>query len=402
MREYHKLKRTSGRKMSRGRRKRYGKKGLRFIPAALLLLVAVLLSGVFSVKQRSGKKEASLPLESSREVIPESLPEELFKAEGQAETRSIKAGGSAKEMLAQMTLNEKVAQMFVITPEALTGVERVYSAGKTTKEALERYPVGGLIYASGNLESSDQVKTMLDRVKSYSIGRMGVPIFTGIAEEGNENFFSQSEDKGRNLSELGFNLGFIKTASEPVSRESLLGTGKAAAEEVKEFEEGGVKAVLEHFPGYGAVGENKKNGYASTDKGLGDLLAGELIPFQAGIDAGVDFIMVGHIAASQVTGDNTPASLSEIMISDVLRNGMGYEGIVMTESLSASVITRNYSPAEAAVEAVNAGADLLVLPGDFAAAYEGVLEAVKTGKIPIERIDRSLERILSVKISLNQ
>lgn len=111
-------------------------------------------------------------------------------------------------------------------------------------------------------------------------------------------------------------------------------------------------------------------------------------------------ILVGHISLPAVTGENTPASLSEQVITGILREQMGYEGIVVTDAMNMGAVADNYTSAEAAVLAVQAGVDIILMPQDFYEAYEGVLEAVRTGILTPERIDASLERILAVKLSM--
>ena len=123
----------------------------------------------------------------------------------------------------------------------------------------------------------------------------------------------------------------------------------------------------------------------------------DLPAFQSGIDAGADFVMVSHMSLPNVIGDDTPCSLSGAVISDLLRNQLGYNGIVITDALDMSAITDYYSSAEAAVKAIEAGADMLLMPENFEEAYQGLLEAVQNGTISEDRINESLKRIYRVK-----
>ena len=123
-----------------------------------------------------------------------------------------------------------------------------------------------------------------------------------------------------------------------------------------------------------------------------------LIPFQNAVDSGALMIMASHVECPQITGDDTPASLSSVMITDVLRNDMGYNGIVITDSLQMQAVTDKYSPDEAAVMAIQAGDDMLLMPQDYDKAYQGIIDAVKAGTITEERINESLRRILKVKL----
>ena len=101
-----------------------------------------------------------------------------------------------------------------------------------------------------------------------------------------------------------------------------------------------------------------------------------------------------------MTGDNTPATLSSVMITDVLRSQMGFDGMVMTDALNMGAITSQYSSADAAVKALQAGVDMLLMPEDFESAFQGVLQAVSDGRLTEERIDQSVERILRIKLSM--
>ena len=105
---------------------------------------------------------------------------------------------------------------------------------------------------------------------------------------------------------------------------------------------------------------------------------------------------------AQVTGDDTPASLSTVMLTDVLRGDLGFDGLIVTDALNMGAITEHYTSGEAAVAALKAGADLLLMPEDFAKAYEGVLEAVDSGEISESRLDESVLRILERKIEMEK
>ncbi len=147
----------------------------------------------------------------------------------------------------------------------------------------------------------------------------------------------------------------------------------------------GVKTCLQYFPNMSDKGENTEE------------LSDELIPFNRGIDAGADMIMVCTAPSSGVTGDDTPSCLSSQVVQGILREGLGYKGIIITDSLTDGNVIEKYSPAEAAVAAIEAGADMIFMPEDFAQSYEGVLAAVQNGTISEDRINESIHRIYRVK-----
>lgn len=346
------------------------------------------------------------------------------------------------EMLEGMTLGEKAAQLFVVLPEDLVdGVSCVVQAGDATRKGMETYPVGGIIYMEQNLQSEEQVKEMLRNVQQFSRERTGLPLLTCVDEEGGtvarvagsgnfdvtnvgnmseigasgdtERARQAGETIGTYLSELGFNLDFAPDAdvwSNPANeivRYRSFGTDpKRVSEMSMAVLDGlmskGVTGVIKHFPGHGATEGDTHEGYAYTNKTWGELEICELIPFQTGIEQEVPMIMVGHISLPNVTGDETPASLSHEIVTKRLREQMGYDGVVVTDAMNMGAVAENYEPAEAAVKALQAGVDLILMPEDFRAAYQGVMDAVEDGTLSKKRIDQSLRRILRLKLEMEQ
>ena len=177
--------------------------------------------------------------------------------------------------------------------------------------------------------------------------------------------------------------------------------GKVAAF-VRGMQDAGVLASVKHFPGHGGTSGDSHDGAVSTDKTLEELMAEELVPFQSAVDGGVNFVMVGHISAPNVTGDNAPATLSKVMITDVPRGQMGYNGIVITDAMNMEAVAGFYNSDKAAVLAVTAGADMILMPADYNTAYTGILNAVNDGTITEERINESVTRIVKAKLAMGQ
>ena len=346
-----------------------------------------------------------------------------------------------QEQLAAMTLEEKAAQIFLVTPEALTGYSQVTQAGEATREALETYPVGGLIYFSQNLQSPEQVKAMTAGVQEYARQIQGLPLFLAIDEEGGtvarlgnhpafglpkiENMAEIGAKKdgerayevgtviGSYLKEYGFNMDFAPDAdvlTEPGNR--AIGSrsfgddpelvAELSGQVAKGLREQGIMPVYKHFPGHGATAGDTHEGFAEADRTLEELKAAELIPFQAAAQSGAECIMAAHISLPQVIGDGTPASLSPVMLTEVLRGDLGFDGLIVTDALNMGAITEHYTAGEAAVKAFQAGADLLLMPEDLPAAYEAILQAVRSGKISEERLDQSVGRILERKAEMEK
>ena len=333
--------------------------------------------------------------------------------------------------IAEMPLEDKVSGLFIITPEALTGTDVAIKAGDTTKEKLSQYAVGGLIYAKQNIKSADQLKEMISGTQGFS----KYPLFIGIDEEGGsvsriaesglaDNVGtmgdigtsgdpSKAKEAGSAiaayLSEYGFNLDFAPVADVILEGNSIIGDrsfGSNAGDDaamvsacVEGLQEGDVSACLKHFPGLGSTTEDTHEGMATSEKTKEDFETTDFLSFQGGIDAGADFVMVSHLSVPNITGDNTPSSLSDKMITDILRGELGFNGIVITDAMDMKAVTDYYTSDEAAVKALQAGADMILMPEDFEAAYQGVLDAVNNGTLSEERINESLQRIYRVKYS---
>ena len=378
---------------------------------------------------------------------------QAFKSNSGGDSEAIKA------IIDKMTLEQKVAQLFVVSPETLTGVDSVQYAGDMTYQALQDYPVGGIVFAKDNIDSSSQFCTMTDNLQSYSEEISGLPLFLAAAEEGGsasvlgnndnldeyyENSYSDDgsdyssssansvhsgapsmseigrKDDSTNAYEAGKSIGSLMSAyglnldlapvADVLSGNSTgignrtFGTdaqtvSDMALEVIRGIQEEDVNAAMKYFPGYGAASSNM-SGFPVINSSLDELKKKEFLPYSNAIAQGMDFVMVGHISVPNVTGDDTPASLSEKMISEVLRKDLEFKGIVMTDYLNDKTIVKNYGAADAAVKAIQAGADLLLEPDDLEAAYEGVLKAVKKGDITEDRLDESIYRILRVKLSM--
>lgn len=337
----------------------------------------------------------------------------------------------AQNLLESMSLREKVLQMFLVTPEQLTGVSgSVTRAGETTRAALEEYPVGGVVYFAKNLRTPDQVKQMLSDIQDMA----PLGLFLAVDEEGGSvarmgnnsamgmtRFSDMGEIKsasmayyvgttiGGELGEYGFNLDFAPVAdvdSNPdnpvIGSRAFSSDPQTAAELVAACTDGfldsGILCTLKHFPGHGDTDTDSHSGAAVSDKSLEDLETCELLPFQAGIDAGAQLVMVSHISLPAVTGDMTPSSLSYEITTVLLRDELGFDGLTITDSMSMQAITDSYTADEAAVKAIQAGIDIILMPEDLDAAVQGVLSAVADGTITEQRIDESVLRILQVKL----
>ncbi len=361
----------------------------------------------------------------AKELPEGSLPGQVNEEEIMQEVENI---------LRNMTLEEKVYQLFIITPEALTGNKAVGAAGETTRKGLEKYPVGGLVYFSKNLKNPAQTKKMLQKTMEFSYEIEGMPLFICIDEEGGrvarvgnnpafgvpkvgamekitneEEAYAVGETIGAYLSQLGFNFDFAPDADVLTNQDNTVigdrsfgrdpeAVTQMAAAVSDGLHSQGVLSTFKHFPGHGATREDTHEGFAYTEKTYEELLKCELKPFMAAGEKGIDAVMAAHIFVPSITGDEIPCSLSEKMLTDILREDLGFEGLIITDALNMGAITKKYSSAQAAVMAFEAGADMLLMPQDFVQAAEGILFAVQKGEISEERVDASLRRIIKAKL----
>ena len=208
--------------------------------------------------------------------------------------------------------------------------------------------------------------------------------------------------------QLGFNLDFAPVAdvnSNPnntVIGSRAFGTDPEKVAEmvaacVKGFRDSGMVCTLKHFPGHGDTEEDSHYGEAKSWKTLDELRTCELRPFQAGIEAGASMIMVGHITLPNVT-EEIPATLSHDIVTGILREEMKYNGIIITDSMAMNAIANWYSSDEAAVKAIQAGCDMILMPYQLESAVNGIETAVNSGDITEERIEESVLRILKAKL----
>lgn len=343
-----------------------------------------------------------------------------------------------QQKLESMTLEQKVAQLFVVTPEQLTGVSQAVVAGSATQRAFGDIPVGGLCYFAQNITGDQQLRDLLSGTYDMaSCSGAGIAPFLTVDEEGgslvarvaNSGYFDVQRfpnmaevgatgDEtqaahvgaaiGEYLHEIGFNVDFAPVADVLTnSQNEVIGPRAFSSDpdvavrmvsaEVSAMLGAGTMPCIKHFPGHGDTAGDSHTGDVVSLRSAEEIRACEYKPFQAGIEAGCPFVMVGHIETPNLAADGLPASLSKTMITDELRGRLGFEGVVISDSFVMGAITQRYAPADAAVRFIQAGGDIVLMPENLQDAYQGLLEAVGEGVIDESRIDESVMRILEVK-----
>ena len=330
---------------------------------------------------------------------------------------------TTEEATSLLSARDAVGQMFVV---GMDGTEPNYYVEKMVRERN----VGGVLLLGHNLESAEQTKALADSLQRLSVEtEPATPLFVAVDYEGGEvgsapwvskqpsavevGSRADPEEARRIAQEIGRELGRggVNTNLVPVvDTGSGSGIGSRSygedpalvalmgAASVEGSERAGVVSSAKHFPNHGPALEDSHVARPVVDHDLQTVLRSDLAPFRAAVEAGVPMLMVGHLVYP-VLDPERPASLSPVAI-ELLREELGFDGVVVTDDLIMEGARRGGTTADAALRAVEAGVDLLMISGppeDQAAAYDAVVVAVESGEIPRERIDASVERIQYVK-----
>ena len=397
-----------------------------FIIIALIgVLIFVLGTKVFHAaadKRQADQIAAELESVQQEETVVISEPETTVETEELNPIDEI-----AEAAIAEMPIEDKVSALFMVSPSQLTGVASVTQVGDTSRKALDQYKVGGLVYDKSNVKDTEQLTKLLadtaaerqniflaaselggdQSVIAKTLKKEATASFADLGAAGDTAAANTAgSTTGSYLAELGFNLNLAPVTDLQIGDGNLLGSttfgsdasqvGAMAAEYVKGLQSAGVSACVRTFPGLGAVSGGSEGGMMITERTKDEMTASEFVAYKAAIDAGAEFVMVSTASAPNLTDDNTPCCMSASAIH-VLRSELGFDGIVMTDAMNTGTITEYYDIDQAVVKAINAGVDMIYMPSDFEAAYNGVLTAVQNGDISEERLHEALLHIYRVK-----
>ncbi len=336
-------------------------------------------------------------------------------------------------LMADMTLEQKVGQLFVVSPNSLTSDPSSPATGVTAdmKAMLSRYPVGGVVQFRENLTSPAQLRSFHRDLQAAS----SIPLFLAVDEEGGTVSrlgghpafglprydsaatvgatgdtavaLKMGQTIGGYLRDYGFNMDFAPVAdvntnpdNPVIGSRAFSSDPQVAAGMVSAVAQGlrsqGIIPVFKHFPGHGDTAQDSHTDIAVSDRILARLMECEWVPFRQATSS--DAIMVGHIALPSLTGDLTPASLSPLITTDILRHMLGFQGLVITDAMEMGAISQICEPGQAALRAFQAGADLILMPADLPAAFDSIVAAVQDGTISSARREESVSRILQAKL----
>lgn len=332
-----------------------------------------------------------------------------------------------KALIDSMTLEEKVGQLVIV------GVDG-YENDEHSKQLMEKYHAGGFILFKKNIQDSAQLLTLLNSLKETNAASNKVPMFLSVDEEGgrvsrlpdefkkfpSNKVIGQKNDSslsyqignilGRELGSFGFNMDFApvldinSNPKNPVIGDRSFGTtaglvSRLGIETMKGIRAENVISVVKHFPGHGDTSVDSHVGLPRVNHDLKRLESFELVPFKAAIENSVDAIMIAHILLPKLDAEN-PASFSKAVITDLLRTGMNFNGVVITDDFTMGAIEKNYDMGGAAVKSIQAGADIVLVCHGFdkqETVIKALLAAAQTGQISTGRLDESVYRVLELK-----
>ena len=340
--------------------------------------------------------------------------------------------------LSEMTLKEKVGQLFNIRPEVLSpGTSGYVTKGtQAMKDTFQEYPCGGITIFAGNITNPTQLKNLtsfLHDLDNYPLlcideegGRVAriaknsqfnVPKYQSMEAVGKTgdpaNAYNVGDVIGTYLLSYGLDVDLAPVSDVNTTPLNVVIGDRAfgsdpqlvasmVSEYLKGLRNSKVEGCLKHFPGHGDTSTDSHYGYAESLKTWPELAACEMIPFQKGIEAGTKLIMTAHISLPNVTGGAIPSTLSPLILQEKLRGELGYKGIIITDSMGMGAITKEYSAGDAALLALEAGVDILLDPEDYRAAFDAVMDAVEKGRITMSMLDEKVSRILELKKSILQ
>lgn len=383
---------------------------------AIILALSLALAGC-SIREQDEKPDNS----AGEQKLSE--PELISQKGVQQEEKKI---DPIEEQIKDMTLNEKIGQMVMV---GLDG----YAIDDSARMMIESYYVGGFVLFGHNIKSSEQLLNLINSLKK-SNSKNKTPLFLSVDEEGGRvsrmpdefkklpanktiakvNSVEFSYKIGSILAEevksFGFNMNFApvldinSNPQNPVIGDRSFGSDEKIVSELgvqtmKGIQAGGVIPVIKHFPGHGDTSIDSHVNLPFLDNDMDRLKSFELVPFKGAIQNQADAVMVTHILLNKIDPQN-PASISKIIITDLLRKQLNFNGLIITDDMTMGAIVKNYDIGDASVKSINAGSDIVLVCHGYdngIAAIDALKKAVQNGIISEDRINESVYRILKLK-----
>lgn len=334
-------------------------------------------------------------------------------------------------LIAKMTLEEKIGQMLIV---GFSGQSLSQSPELGTM--IEQYHIGGVVMLESNAHDPQQISALTSDIQALAMSSGArLPLFVSINHEGGivvritegvtgfpgnmgiaatgevENAYLSAALAAQELRAMGINMNLapvLDINDNPLNpvigvrsfSDDPLVVAKYGKLTIQGFQENGVLAVAKHFPGHGSVDVDSHGGLPMLKKDLDEIWQHELYPFSLAVDAGVASIMTAHISVPAIDESGLPATLSYPILTQILREKMHYDGLIMTDSLGMAGVSEGRGQAKAAVESIKAGADIVLSTSPMNAhtqIFHALIDAVHNGYIAQEQVDSSVLRILRAK-----
>ncbi|NQX67048.1 beta-N-acetylhexosaminidase [Paenibacillus alba] len=327
-----------------------------------------------------------------------------------------------------LTLRQKVGQLFICGFESL-------EPNASITQLIEAYGIGGVIYFRRNVQDALQLAHLSNELQDISLRSGGQPLFIAVDQEGGmvsriekgatllpgnmalgaafapAGVYASSKVMGKELRQMGVNMNFapcldinnnrlnpvigVRSYGETAAIVSDMGTHA-----VKGLQDMGVIATVKHFPGHGDTSEDSHHDLPVVPHSMERLMELELAPFIKAIEGGVDAIMTAHVVFATLEEKGVPSTLSYRILTELLREQLGFKGLIVTDCLEMKAISEGIGVAEGAVRAIEAGSDIILVSHMLdrqVAAIEAVIAAVESGRISESRIDESVLRVMMYK-----
>lgn len=339
---------------------------------------------------------------------------------------SLKENVAISAQLEQMSVDEKIGQMIIAGIDGL-------SYNKQTQSLIDEYKIGGFILYANNIKNASQTVILLNEMKAGNKASR-IPLFLSVDQEGgnlarlpkevlalpsnrkigkrDDPAFSYEigQALGKQLNSFGFNMNFAPVLDvdsnplNPVIGNRSFGAdpnvvSRLGLQTMKGLQAESIVPVVKHFPGHGDTSVDSHFNLPVVNKTREELEILELIPFRTSIENGADAVMVAHILLPAIN-TKSPSSMSSSIITNILRNELGFEGVVLTDDLTMAAITKHHEIGEASVNSVMAGSDIIMVAHDYdkiVTVVKSLKKAIDKGELTEQRIDLSVARILKLK-----
>ncbi len=422
---------------------RFGRLFGRGIRTGLLLLLSLTIAACSGVSDAlsdvTGSNRPAEGAEQSVEAATTTTTEpQLIAVSASSTDQAAAVEQQIQSIVAEMTVEQKIGQLLM---PVLFGTSGEADSGATARQnarfagvenavdIVRQYHLGGVLYQEENVQSAEQLRLFSKELRDAEASNGNLGLLIAVDQEGGK--VSRVTDQvseypapgvlsgdveavreaayvtGQQVQQQGINVvlapvadvlipggtGFLDQRSYGDDPQTVANMVSAS---ITGLQRAGVAAAAKHWPGHGGTVDDSHEGLPSISVTREEWNQRDRVPFDAAIDQGVEIIMVGHLVMPNLDTSGEPATVSPVLIQDLLRGELGFDGVVMTDALNMGGVNA-FESGELAVSAIKAGADMLLQPADLVASADALQAAVASGDLPTERLDESVTRVLRLK-----